>query len=134
MRVLADKLHCSFITLEPIAEGKSAEEGGLISVQLKDRGQVLAPGTNPISATIILLYERNHFNLLVPCKELAPAARYQWILEAETRFFEVHEMLPDHSCGWQGTALALNHAKVPVPEGYGEPPERFIFFVILTLY
>jgi hypothetical protein len=125
MRRLSDVLHCSFIVLELDSASGGVTET-TISLKLGERGQILASGKQPIQATICLLYDKNHFDVLVPVSGTSGSARYKWdqVEPAEAMFFVRFRMLPDHACGWSGVAISLNVAKVQIPEEYKEPVDR----------
>lgn len=125
LRRLADKLKCSFLVLELASASGEEEEDRIISVKLGERGQILA-AEQPIQATVCLLYDKNHFDLLVPVTATAKCVLYKWeqVQPAPPMLFQRFRMLPDHSCGWSAVAIALNAANVPVPEEYKEPADR----------
>ena len=126
MRRLSDVLHCSFIVLELASTSGEVTNSPMFPLKLGERGQILATGNQPIQATICLLYDKNHFDILVPVPDTAENARYKWeqVAPAKPMFFLRIRMLPDHACGWSAVAISLNVAKVPIPEEYKEPVDR----------
>ena len=127
LRRLSDKLNVSFIVLE-VGSASEGESEGPIMVQLTEKGQILAAGDIPSRATIFLLYNNNHFDVLVPVPATTSTIHYKWDHPepVEPKFFKLSRMAKDHACGWSAVAVSLNTANVPIPKEYKEPAHRSI--------
>ena len=115
----------SFVVLE-VGDNVTAL-GVPVPLMLTDKGQVLANGDGRTTGTTFLLYGNNHFDLLVPCSAKSSNIRYTWTQACPdvVMHFTVFRMLKDGACGWSALALSFNADKVPIPEDYKEPTNRY---------
>ena len=129
---LANELQVSFVNLEEkekaedssVEPARDAPAQRLRQLVLRERGQVMHSGNGPTVATVFLLYDKNHFDILEQCQADDKSAMYVWDLEATVTYFRLVRVPKDHACGWTSTARVLNQAQVPIPAALQAPKDE----------